>query len=320
MIAYLILVHRYPRLFKRMFSAIYDASNHYVIHIDKRSGAELHQEIACFLLDYPNAHLLPSENALWGGYSLVDAELRGIAALLELDANWDFFINLSAQDFPLHSQVDIQSYLRQHSGQDFLKVADQRLCRPDTLHRIEEWVTEHEHSITDGAGNRRPYLENVIPYIGNQWMILSRRFCEFVTHSPEVERFKSFYQHTLIPDEGFFQTVIMNTSYTSDLINDDKRAIDWIPMGDIKLRPRDYTTQDAEQLLGSEQLFARKFDETIDSGILDILEAHLASPLPGRYHSRLEPWPLVASSAVLQTASTALQPTSAALQPSCALV
>lgn len=67
MIAYLILVHRYPRLFKRMFSAIYDASNHYVIHIDKRSGAELHQEIACFLLDYPNAHLLPSENALWGG-------------------------------------------------------------------------------------------------------------------------------------------------------------------------------------------------------------------------------------------------------------
>ena len=140
------------------------------------------------------------------------------------------------------------------------------------------------------------------------------------THLTEVERFKSFYQHTLIPDEGFFQTVIMNTSYTSDLINDDKRAIDWIPMGDIKLRPRDYTAQDAEQLLDSEQLFARKFDETIDSGILDILEAHLASPLPGRYHSRLVPWPHVASSAVLQTASAALQPTSAALQPSCALV
>ena len=316
MIAYLILVHRYPRLFKRMFRAIYDTSNHYVIHIDKRSGAELHQEIASFLQDYPNAHLLPSENALWGGYSLVSAELRGIAALLELDAQWDFFINLSAQDFPLHSQADIQSYLRQHSGQDFLKVADQRQCRPDTLHRIEEWVTEHEHSITDGAGNRRPYLENVIPYIGNQWMILSRRFCEFVTHSPEVERFKSFYQHTLIPDEGFFQTVIMNTSYHSDLINDDKRAIDWIPMGDIKLRPRDYTARDAEQLLHSEHLFARKFDETIDSGILDILETHLASPRPGRYHSRLEPWPAVAASVMPQPASTALQPSSVALQPS----
>ena len=86
MIAYLILVHRYPDQFKRLFKAIYHHSNHYLIHVDKRSGPELQQEIADFLADYPNAAMLPSKNALWGGYSLVSAELRGIAALLELDA------------------------------------------------------------------------------------------------------------------------------------------------------------------------------------------------------------------------------------------
>lgn len=38
MIAYLILVHRYPDQFKRLFRAIYHDSNHYLIHVDKRSG------------------------------------------------------------------------------------------------------------------------------------------------------------------------------------------------------------------------------------------------------------------------------------------
>ncbi|CAM3871214.1 beta-1,6-N-acetylglucosaminyltransferase [Aeromonas bestiarum] len=279
MIAYLILVHRYPDQFKRLFKAIYHDSNHYLIHVDKSSGPELQQEIARFLADYPNAAMLPSKNALWGGYSLVDAELRGIAALLEQNKEWEFFINLSAQDFPLRSQSDIHDFLRDHKGKDFLKVADQRQHRPDTLHRIDHYVTETATELVCEPVKTRPFLAGVTPYIGNQWMILSRAFCEFVSHSPEVDRFKDFYRHTLIADEGFFQTVIMNTSYQGQIVNDDKRAIDWIPMGDIKLRPRDYTVHDADALQQSEHLFARKFDETIDSDILDILERAMRCPL-----------------------------------------
>jgi hypothetical protein len=106
-------------------------------------------------------------------------------------------------------------------------------------------------------------------------MILSRKFCEFVCYSPEVERFKKFYRHTFISDEGFFQTVIMNTNYKGTIVNDDKRTIDWVPMGTIKLRPRDFTFKDAKFLLASQGLFARKFDETVDGGILSILESNL---------------------------------------------
>jgi hypothetical protein len=50
MIAYLLLVHRYPEQFKRLFKAIYDRQNHYVVHVDKNSGAELASEIRAFLL------------------------------------------------------------------------------------------------------------------------------------------------------------------------------------------------------------------------------------------------------------------------------
>jgi len=195
--------------------------------------------------------------------------------LLEMGLQWKFFINLSAQDFPLKSQTYIHNFLNQHIGKDFLKVSNQTNVRPDTLHRIENYVTESGNEIITEPVVKRPFLRDVTPFIGNQWMILSRRFCEFLSHSPEVERFKEFYKHTFIADEGFFQTVIMNTSYKSTIVNDDKRTIDWVPMGTIKLRPRDFTIKDANFLMASPDLFARKFDESVDSDILSLLEVNL---------------------------------------------
>lgn len=275
MIAYLILVHRYPAQFKRLFSAIYHPANYYLVHVDKRSGGGLQTEIQDFLSSFANASLLKSQSTLWGGYSLVDAELRGIKELLKMGSEWEFFINLSGQDFPLKSQTHIQDFLRRNRGNDFIRVANQRTFRPDTLSRIQNHVTEFGNRILR-IPIRRPYLRGVTPYIGNQWMILSRKFCEFVCYSPEVERFKRFYRHTFISDEGFFQTVIMNTSYKGTIVNDDKRTIDWVPLGIIKLRPRDFTSNDADFLMASPGLFARKFDVTVDGGILSILEANLS--------------------------------------------
>jgi hypothetical protein len=276
MIAYLILMHRYPRQFKRLFKAIYHPANYYLIHVDKRSGVGLHSDIRDFLADFPNASMLKSEKALWGGYSLVDAELRGMKELLKLGLKWEFFINLSAQDFPLKSQTYIHNFLKRHLEKDFIKLSNQSISRPETLHRIENYVTEFGDKIADKPIRKRSFLEGVTPFVGNQWMIVSRKFCEFISSSPEVDRFKEFYRHTLIADEGFFQTVMMNTSYKGTIVNDDKRTIDWIPMGTIKLRPRDFTSQDAEYLIASPGLFARKFDESIDAEILSLLEANLS--------------------------------------------
>ena len=275
MIAYLILAHRYPNQFKKLFTAIYNPNNYYLIHIDKKSGSKLLKEIQDFIAKYPNAAILKSENTLWGGYSLVNAELRGIEKLLKMGLNWDFFINLSAQDFPIKPQKYIHEFLKNNMGTDFIKISNQRNIRPNTLHRIENYVTESHDKIIVEPTIKRKFLKNVIPYIGNQWMILSRKFCEFVSYSPEIDKFKDFYKNTLIADEGFFQTVIMNTSYKSTIVNDDKRAIDWIPMGTIKLRPRDFTSKDITYLMESNNLFARKFDETVDENILDILNGYL---------------------------------------------
>lgn len=275
MIAYLILAHRHPSLVKRLFRAIYHPANYYLVHVDRRSGVGFQAEIQEFLSRFTNASMLKSKSILWGGYSIVDAELRGIEELLKISSKWEFFINLSGQDFPLKSQTHIQNFLSRNRGNDFIKLANQSEVRPETLNRIQNYFIEFGNRILH-TSMKRPNLRTVTPYIGNQWMILSRKFCEFVSYSPEVERFKRFYRYTFIPDESFFQTVMMNTTYKSAIVNDDKRTIDWVPSGTIKLRPRDFTSKDAEFLLASQGLFARKFDETVDAGILSILESNLS--------------------------------------------
>lgn len=72
---------------------------------------------------------------------------------------WEFFINLSAQDFPLRTQGQIHRFLRGHRGKDFLKVLDQRKLRPDTLHRIDHYVTETDQELICEPVATRPYLE-----------------------------------------------------------------------------------------------------------------------------------------------------------------
>ncbi len=274
MIAYFILVHRYPQQFKRLFRAIYDPRNQYLVHVDKNSGPALDADIRQFLSAYPNAAVLKGRKALWGGYSLVEAALRGMTQLLKMDAKWEYFINLSGQDFPLKSQGQIMAFLAENRGKEFIKIADQQQVRPDTMPRVRQYVIELQDRIFQTLLNR-PFLKDATPYIGNQWMVASRRFCSFVSHHRDAARFKAFYKNTFIADEGFFQTVMMNTPEHGPICSDDLRVIDWVPEGTIKLRPRTFTIADAAMLTASPALFARKFDETVDSAIFTALEQHI---------------------------------------------
>jgi hypothetical protein len=292
MIAYFILVHRLPEQFKRMFRAIYVPGNQYLVHIDRSSGPELQADIKAFLAPYQNVSTLDAKPAVWGGYSLVDAELRGMAKLLKMNSSWTHFINLSGQDFPLKTQNYINDYLKLNGDRQFIRAVDQRRVRPETLNRLSHFFIEAFGRIFR-TGVRRPAMSGVTPYIGTQWKVVTRAFCEFACHDKQVKPFRIFYRRSLIADEGFFQTLMMNRGKHGAVINDDLRTIDWVPDGDVKLRPRTFTKSDAMRLTLSADFFARKFDANEDSVILDHLEQHLKSPAANIYHQAKDMRPLV---------------------------
>jgi Core-2/I-Branching enzyme len=287
MIAYFVLVHRYPEQFKRLFKAIYEPGNCYVVHIDKSSGEALADDIAEFLTPYQGVKILPAQNALWGGYSLVDAELRGMEMLLEMNERWSHYINLSGQDFPLKSQRYIRDFLKAHPGKQFIRSIDQAACRPETMNRLNSYFIEALGEIVP-TEIPRPFFSDAKPYIGTQWKVVTRSFCQYVCHDPGAERYKDFYRNSFIADEGFFQTVMMNHGGMGEVMNDDLRMIDWVPDGDIKLRPRNFGVADFPKLARSPDLFARKFDSQEDPAILSLLEDHLHSDAAQIYREPAE--------------------------------
>lgn len=288
MIGYFLLVHRFPEQFKRLFKAIYLPGNQYVVHVDKSSGPALETEISAFLAPYQGVSLIEPQDALWGGYSLVDAELRGMERLLEMDGLWTHYINLSGQDFPLKSQKYIRQFFTANPGKQFIRTLDQAKERPDTLNRVSHMFVEKDGKITP-TGVARPYMMGKTPFIGTQWKAVTRSFCEYVCHDPRVEQFKTFYRNSFIADEAFFQTVMMNSGGHGIVVNDDLRMIDWVPDGDIKLRPRNFGVTDFERLRHSSNLFARKFDAEMETQILTMLESHLETAAADIYFTAAKP-------------------------------
>lgn len=65
----------------------------------------LHREAVELAQHYPNIRVTPWRMVtIWGGASLLKMYLRSMKDLLELtEWPWDFFINLSATDYPTRS-------------------------------------------------------------------------------------------------------------------------------------------------------------------------------------------------------------------------
>jgi hypothetical protein len=74
---------------------------------------------------------------------------------------------------------------------------------------------------------------------------------------------------TYIPDEMFFQTLIMNSPFKEQTVNNNLRYIDWVNGPEA---PRVLTSADLTSMVGSDRLWARKFSEEKDLFVLNEIE------------------------------------------------
>jgi hypothetical protein len=79
-----------------------------------------------------------------------------------------------------------------------------------------------------------------------------------------------------MPDELFFQTIMLSTPLADSVENEFLHYMDW---SDGSAHPAILRVADLPKLKASGMLFARKFDASVDSEILDLLDrepAHVA--------------------------------------------
>ena len=106
-IAYSILLYRSAGMVERLLRAIYRPHNHYCLHVDAKAPNEMHLAMAALSRCFHNVQLVPDPvEVYWGYYGLLQAELSCMKLLVQY-TKWRYFINLTGEEFPLKTNLEI---------------------------------------------------------------------------------------------------------------------------------------------------------------------------------------------------------------------
>lgn len=216
----------------------------------------------------------------WGAFSQVQAALN---ALAQIDAEvpaYDKVTFLSAQDFPLLSNVRLKRAMEQLSGYELLDVIPigtapgqwaaegryQYFCS-DQGPYARELACRLVNRMLRAAGRTRRLPDGMQPYGGSSWWALSqacvRHVLGRVDREPGLVR---FFRYCACPDELFFQTLIMNSPFARRVLGHNFRYVHWPQDG--ARHPAILVEADFARIAASHAHFCRKLDSRLSAALL----------------------------------------------------
>jgi len=283
-IAYIILAHHRPESVIRLVKRLYAPDHGFFIHYNLRSPDSEFARLGEELNELANVRLLERHKCSWGDAGMITAALKGIQEMARMDFIYDYAILLTGQDYPIKADVQCRERLAAAQGSSFMEWAAWPIPNWEkgrAIRRIENfywhlpfprWARSlgwpvHRQNLAIPMKRKIP--GGLHPHFGSAFWCLHRSCLkylhDYVGQHPE---YVVFFQHVMIPDECFFQTLLMNSPLAASITPRNLTYIDWRPPW-----PGVLTMADLPKLQQSDCLLARKFDPTTDSRILDALDS-----------------------------------------------
>jgi hypothetical protein len=295
-LAIVVLAHDEPDQLALLLSTLRHPRIRLYLHVDRRAPlAPFERALADAGVD--DATLLPRHATAWASVELVDAALAGLRRAVEDDCG--YFLLISGRDFPLRPPREIVAFAEAAGTRSYVE----HFPLPDPRWRFEgrertDFYTytlrgRRENCIPRGedtsflswkgrllneALRARSALEGprrfpgyARPFGGSQWWNLSRAAADhvlrFLGEHPDYRR---YHEHTLAPDELFFQSILVGTGFADEheVVDDCLRFMRW-PPGES--HPRALVAGDLPALAESGDLFCRKLDPGGEPSVLDWL-------------------------------------------------
>lgn len=128
--AYLIVAHGNWKLLSRLLHKLDDERNEIFIHIDLKSKItekEIKEiENSC---KHSKVRCIPRYKVSWGGYSLINCELRLLEEAVKSDIDYCHF--LSGNDYICKSINYIDDFFTLHSGKEFVEIASEEFLEQE---------------------------------------------------------------------------------------------------------------------------------------------------------------------------------------------
>lgn len=273
--AYLILAHKNLDQLLRLVQRLSTKHASCFVHLDKKSDDKKYAQELSELSKLPNVHFVKRYRCPWAAFGLVKATLTGMETALRTDVRFTHITLLTGQDYPIKPLHHIDSFFDAHRHISFI---DHRPLRSGKAkaRRFEDWhfyfAGKHWHVPNTKFGIKRTIPNEMQPFKGNACFSLSREcteyVCRFVRQNPDYVR---FFKHTKHADEHFWQTIVLNSSFREKVTNNTLRYEIW-PENQKQLHSPILRTEHFANIAASSRFFAKKFDNLVDSDILDLID------------------------------------------------
>ncbi|GJX23377.1 beta-glucuronosyltransferase GlcAT14B-like protein [Tanacetum coccineum] len=211
------------------------------------------------------------------GPTMVANTLHAAAVLLK-KWDWDWFINLSASDYPLVTQDDLLhtfSYLpRDLNFLDHTSKIGWKESQRAKPVIVDPGLYMSKKSDVFWITQRRSVPTAFKLFTGSAWMVLSRPFVDFCIWGWDnlPRTVLMYYANFISSPEGYFHTVVCNAhEFSNTTVNSDLHYISWD--NPPKQHPHYLTLDHMQKMIESNAPFARKFHR--DDLVLDKIDSEL---------------------------------------------
>ncbi|KAJ6376384.1 hypothetical protein OIU76_025508 [Salix suchowensis] len=250
----------------RTLHSLYHPRNEYVVHLDLESPAEERLELASRVEKHP---------------------------IFAKRKDWDWFINLSASDYPLVTQDDlIYTFSTINRNLNFIEHTSQLGWKAEKRGMpliVDPGLYSTIKADIYGATPLRSLPTAFKLFTGSAWMVLTRPFVEYLIWGWDnlPRTLLMYYTNFISSPEGYFHTVICNVpEFAQTAVSHDLHYIAWD--NPPKQHPHILTINDTNEMIASGAAFARKFkhdDPVLDKIDKDLLRRKNGSFTPGGWCS-----------------------------------
>lgn len=278
--AYLILAHNNFDLLKKLLILIDDDRNDIYIHLDKKLG-NFDTQFLKESLKKSNIYFLENRiDIKWGHISQIMAEFNLFKKAFNNDEKYSYYHLISGVDLPIKTQDYIHDFFSINAGKEFIGFANDPFF---DLHQKVSKIHIATRHFKDPKLKRKIWfffdklfvkIQYIIGYNytkvdqdkfklakGCNWVSVTNDFVKYLI-SKESECLKRF-KYSVCPDEIYKHTILVNSNFVNNIYapNEDEyegcmRYIDW-----KKGSPHIFDNTDLKELIDSDKIFARKFDE-----------------------------------------------------------
>lgn len=285
--AYLIMAHKNFIQLQTLINLLDDERNDLYVHIDKKVKQFPH-----LTSNKSSLHIFHEISVFWGTFSQVECELF----LLEKASKQEheYYHLLSGLDLPLASQDEIHVFFDKNRGKEFVDFKEEYVNTKqfERKKRFYYFFVQNSNSTIKNKIisyinkmmlipqyvihiNRESKWGGYRTYYGANWFSITHACAKYVVN--QKEWIEKRFNHSSGSDELFLQTVIGNSRFLRAVYgglknSDNLRFVDWTRSVNNGRNPHVFTKEDYELLQKERQsgkFFARKFDENIDSKIIE---------------------------------------------------